>query len=520
MSTFKTPGVYIVELNVSPAPVVAAPTSVPVFIGYTPRAVDALGRDCTNRAMRIASYAEFAAMYLPENTTDFSTHYAVLPKSEVKGNAPVLKLGGQAFVVTPDPDTVYYTVNSVKMFFLNGGGPAYVISLGNYGPASGQFQKTFDDPIINKNVHSEAYLKAMALLEKEYEPAVCVMPDAVLSDSDGYAQVINAALTMAQDTGRYFCLFDIRCPVPPVQDNYQEAITQFRAAIAPQSDRNARSYGASYFPWLNSTLYQDDVPDYRNIGDGELTSLAELLAPELQENPALAAFLQQTAIATTLAPKEIHQKLLSMSTGYSAIIAAVRQQAFLVPTTGAIAGVYATVDQNRAVWNAPANVALQGVSSLPLAISDTQQADLLDMHHQGIAVNAIRSFPSLGLLVWGARTLASNDNDWRYIHTRRTLIMLEQSIKAIAMQYVFEPNDANTWTAVNASVSNFLTGIWQQGGLFGQGPQDAFQVKIGLGSTMTEDDLLNGNMCILIEVALIRPAEFLVITIQQQMAAG
>ena len=288
MSTFKTPGVYIVELNVSPAPVVAAPTSVPVFIGYTPRAVDALGRDCTNRAMRITSYAEFAAMYLPENTTDFSTHYAVLPKSEVKGNAPVLKLGGQAFVVTPDPDTVYYTVNSVKMFFLNGGGPAYVISLGNYGPASGQFQKIFDDPIINKNVHIEAYLKAMALLEKEYEPAVCVMPDAVLSDSDGYAQVINAALTMAQDTGRYFCLFDIRCPVPPVQDNFQEAITQFRAAIAPQSDRNVRSYGACYFPWLNSTLYQDDVPDYRNIGDGKLTSLAELLAPERQENPALA----------------------------------------------------------------------------------------------------------------------------------------------------------------------------------------------------------------------------------------
>ena len=135
-------------------------------------------------------------------------------------------------------------------------------------------------------------------------------------------------------------------------------------------------------------------------------------------------------------------------------------------------------------------------------------------------INPITFITGTGLVNYGQYTRAKNASALDRINVARLVIFLRRQLTLLAKPYVFEPNDANTWTAVNASVSNFLTGIWQQGGLFGQGPQDAFQVKIGLGSTMTADDLLNGNMCILIEVALIRPAEFLVITIQQQMAAS
>ena len=120
--------------------------------------------------------------------------------------------------------------------------------------------------------------------------------------------------------------------------------------------------------------------------------------------------------------------------------------------------------------------------------------------------------------MWGARTLDGNSQDWRYISVRRTMTFLEQSVKAAARAYVFEPNDSNTWMAVKSMISSFLTSIWQEGGLQGASAEDAYQVEIGLGSTMTADDLLNGFMNVTVKVAVVRPAEFIIITFQQKMA--
>jgi hypothetical protein len=97
------------------------------------------------------------------------------------------------------------------------------------------------------------------------------------------------------------------------------------------------------------------------------------------------------------------------------------------------------------------------------------------------------------------------------------MIMLEESIKLAAKAYVFENNTANTWVSVKGMVNNFLTGIWKRGGLAGSATSDAFEVHIGLGDTMTPEDILEGIMRITVLVALIRPAEFIEITFQQQM---
>ena len=110
-----------------------------------------------------------------------------------------------------------------------------------------------------------------------------------------------------------------------------------------------------------------------------------------------------------------------------------------------MAGVYTAVDNSKGVWKAPANVSLNSVISPTVNISHDDQEDL-NVDVQGKSINAIRSFIGEGVLVWGARALDGNNLDWRYISVRRTIIMLEQSIKVATKAYVFENNDSTTWS--------------------------------------------------------------------------
>lgn len=110
-----------------------------------------------------------------------------------------------------------------------------------------------------------------------------------------------------------------------------------------------------------------------------------------------------------------------------------------------------------------------------------------------------------------------NSQDWRYINVRRTMIYLEQSVKNAARAYVFEPNDAGTWINMKCMIENFLRSVWKRGGLAGATPEDAFEVHVGLGDTMTGEDILEGILRITVLVAISRPAEFIEITFQQQM---
>jgi hypothetical protein len=118
--------------------------------------------------------------------------------------------------------------------------------------------------------------------------------------------------------------------------------------------------------------------------------------------------------------------------------------------------------------------------------------------------------------VWGARTLDGNSQDWRYINVRRTMIMIEQSLKLACRAYVFEPNDSNTWVTMKSMMNNFLADLWKQGALAGAIPEQAFDVQVGLGSTMTPADILAGLLLVTVKLAIVHPAEFIVITFQQQ----
>ena len=188
-----------------------------------------------------------------------------------------------------------------------------------------------------------------------------------------------------------------------------------------------------------------------------------------------------------------------------------------IPPGGAIAGVYATVDRTQGVWRTPANVSLNSVIE-PVHHYTQSQLDNLNVDIvTGKSINTIRRFQGKGTLVWGARTLAGNDNEWRYIPVRRLAILIEKSVKNSTQQFTFEPNDTNTWVNVRSMIENYLLLIWRQGALRGTKPEHAFFVSVGLGQTMSEVDILEGRMNIEIGFAPVRPAEFIIIRFSHKM---
>lgn len=201
---------------------------------------------------------------------------------------------------------------------------------------------------------------------------------------------------------------------------------------------------------------------------------------------------------------------------YAKIKRAITNEGIVIPPSGAIAGIYAATDENRGVWKAPANVSLNSVTRPTIKI-DHQTQENLNVHSTGKSVNIIRSFTGKGVLVWGARTLAGNDNEWRYVPVRRLFITMEESIKKATEFVVFEPNDKNTWVRTKTMVENYLTGLWRQGALAGAKPEDAFFVNVGLGETMTSQDVLEGKLIIEIGVAAVRPAEFIILKFSHKL---
>ncbi len=213
---------------------------------------------------------------------------------------------------------------------------------------------------------------------------------------------------------------------------------------------------------------------------------------------------------------EAEKKLFSQHPIFSAVVAQIQQTMKVLPCSGSIAGVYASVDRARGVWKAPANISLADISGPTIKINDAMQGDL-NVHTTGKSVNAIRAFAGKGSLVWGARTLDGNSNEWRYVSVRRFFNMAEESIKKATIPFTFEPNDANTWVRVRAMIENFLTLQWRAGALVGEKTSNAFYVKVGLGETMTAQDILEGRLIIEIGMAVVRPAEFIILKFSHKM---
>lgn len=501
MGQYKTPGVYIVEKNAFPNSTVEVATAVPAFIGYTRRA-DNKGKSLLNKAWRISSMSEFISYFGGPPPSQFK-----IEKTETAATAETDFSFDNAEYSLKHQGSRFFLYHSMVLFFQNGGSACYIVSVGKY-----------DD----KEIASDKLQKGIESLLKEQEPTMVIIPDAM---SLAENECISLQQTMLTHCGQVmknrFAILDIYNGYKDRTAQDEDCVVNFRNKLGI----NNLDFAAAYYPWLNTTVVQTSELSFKNIEN--LKDLEELLKKEVDSSLGITEkkateikekIEELTAASTADADtvEDLHKILNAVSPLYGTIMAAIKSQLNVLPPSGAMAGVYTMVDNSRGVWKAPANVSLNSVVSPVVEITHEQQEDL-NVTTAGKSVNAIRTFIGEGTLVWGARTLDGNSLDWRYINVRRTMIMLEESIKLATKAYVFEPNVSGTWVTIKSMISNFLIGIWKRGGLAGATPDDAFGVFVGLGETMTPQDILDGILRVTVLVALSRPAEFIEITFQQQM---
>ena len=179
------------------------------------------------------------------------------------------------------------------------------------------------------------------------------------------------------------------------------------------------------------------------------------------------------------------------------------------------AGIWSKTDGTRGVWKAPAGMGagLRGAAGLKYIIEDGEQDQLNPM-----GVNCFRNMPGGGRVIWGARTLATKaDPEWRYVPVRRTAIMIEQSLYNGIQWAVFEPNDHRLWSALRANIDNFMNGLFRAGAFQGKKASDAYFVRCGLGDTMTQAEIDAGQVIVIVGFAPVKPAEFVIVRIQQKV---
>lgn len=475
LNNLQTPGVYIDEVSLFPPSVAAVATAIPAFLGYTRNTVHN-GENLVNRPVKIGSLVDYEAIFGARLET-----FSVVANTNGAG----VNVMATPPAAPADMFRLYY---ALRMYFSNGGGPCWIVSLGP------------DNGAVTLADHN-AGLTAIA---GEDEPTLLVLPDAQRLSRPQFYEIYQNALAQCETLQDRFTIIDIHdgnldYTIPAGDDVINDGANGFRTLIG----NTALRYGAAYYPHLETTLSF-------NYDEEAVAITGTLNGAPVPANSVLRIF--EPADPTEEARSIYHQ-----ANGlYHEIKRSITALPLRLPPSAAVAGVYATVDANRGVWKAPANVSLRSVRRPLVALNNDTQANL-NLDTTGKAVNAIRTFSGRGHLVWGARTLAGNDNEWRYINVRRFFNFVEESVKKSSEPFVFEPNDANTWNKVRAMIENFLTLQWRQGALAGAKPEQAFFVRVGLGVTMTDTDVLNGRMIVEIGMAVVRPAEFIILRFSHKM---
>ena len=549
MPVYKTPGVYVEEISTLPPSVAEVATAVPAFVGYT-EIGPADGDEPV--VARVTSLLEFK--------TQFGRAQRMKFKLSVDPAGPTVSPtgGGANF-------TLYYAISH---YFKNGGGPCYIASVGTYaatpsrdryiaglgaiakedeptllvltdaattlaaGPyyevcaeALGQCKALGDrftildvhcgkwadfrsDPSLSGNLmYGAAYHPYLqTTLAAEYDEA-----DVTLTRPGAKPMPVSGSLTMGGANGLSVAFSGAAGSTPTV------AITAGAKGATPVfavsgmaltlSDVNAASAADIATAW--TTWAASNSPAgfaVTKLGDGSAVVPATDLAA--------------TAIALPAAPVDTLATVKAANNEtalYNAARLALDAQRVVLPPSAAVAGVYARVDRDQGVWKAPGNVGVLAVLGPVAKITNDEQDRLNVDDTAGKSINAIRAFTGKGTLVWGARTLAGNDNEWRYVSVRRLFITIEESARKATAFAVFEANDATTWLKVKAMIESYLYGLWERGALAGPKPEAAYYVNVGLGQTMTPQDVLEGRMVVEIGIAAVRPAEFIVLRFSHKL---
>ncbi len=572
MATYSTPGVYVKEISTFPPSVAEVSTAIPAFIGYTEK-----GRAAKEgpQVARINTLLEYETRFGEAQPSNYKV------KASLDSSTQIWSVDEPTRSVSGNKDFLLYY--ALSLYFKNGGGSCYIVSIGNYHDS-------------HNKTH---FTKGLDALEKEDEPTLIVAPDALgLSNTDYYA-LCQDILSQCANLGDRFAILDVpngNKQEEPFRDGIQMNNLMYGAAYTPHL-QTALSYhylesgvnvDASSEPepdtqpeessaWqkafgdngilISYTGSEGDEPKARITAGAadsdvcfEVNATTKVLlvsntagktgsavataweqwssnqenntngysisingdgsgqvTPTGNSNESLDA-IPPGDVSSDVSDDNTMSALKDNNTSlYNLLRTILNEQRVVLPPSPAIAGVYARVDRNRGVWKAPANESLSSVIAPVRKITNEEQGRLNIDTNAGKSINAIRAFTGKGTLVWGARTLAGNDNEWRYVPVRRLFNMIEESSQKSTAFAVFEPNDATTWLKVKAMIESFLYSLWERGALAGSTPEAAYFVNVGLGKTMTPQDILNGLMNVEIGVAAVRPAEFIILKFSHKL---
>ncbi|WP_294231542.1 phage tail sheath C-terminal domain-containing protein [uncultured Chryseobacterium sp.] len=556
-----TPGVSVQENTRLPYSVSLAESAVPAFIGYTE-----LQPANYTKPLKISSLLEY------------EQYFGKAKKESIR-----LKDNEQGVTIIA-PQAKFLMYYSLQMYFANGGGPCYIVSVETYASA-------------NQDVQKSALVTGLNMTDAIKEPVLIVFTDAVsLTAQDECYDLYNLAIAKADDeTKNRFALLDTYYGNSVTTSDNLNTIEKFRNKI------NTTSHAAAYFPHLETVLnytfdetqtpithtglqatgqssavfYANEIAALdrlKSLASDEISSGSEnsfVLADLLDQAIDIAAKVKETAdVKTGLTTAIDNARYLSdalydgviddfnentpvfngefealktavlnakdekgdadgiilkdlqasHSVLYNRVKEAIRSLKVILPPSSAMAGVYARVDRMKGPWKAPANISLNGVVAPTEKISDQEQSDL-NIHTSGKSINAIRTFTGKGNLVWGARTLSGKDkredgkdNEWKYIQVRRYYDMIRYALsKVLRENFINEPNISFTWLHAKTTVENFLNQQWKEGALAGSTPEEAYHVEV------KGDETKPKTMNVTVKVALVRPAEFIVLNFSHQL---
>lgn len=557
MSEFKTPGVFINEVSRLPPSVVQVETAIPSFIGYTEKALEN-GENLTLVPKKISSLLEY------------ETYFGVAKKESIKLKNTV---ENELELIKPTVDFLMYY--SLQMYFANGGGPCYIISVGNY----------------SETVDKTKLSSGLVASEEAEDSTLVLFPDAIsLTDPDEYHALYQEAIDQAELKNRFVILDTYKGDSKATIDLDGTPVN----SVDYLREKNTNSiHAAAYFPHLKTALNYsfDETATIEHSGlqpqgspqpfyteaIAQVTALksqaqaqvdlgtdaeADVVIAVLEQTIAVIENVNETAddkieindfeevldvlyrgigfpassassiveliddLITNLNNTEdiigdannktLNSLKTSNSSLYYQIKKAIESVNVILPPSSIMAGIYSKTDATKGVWKAPANIGLNYVVAPTEKMSDKEQ-ETLNVHETGKSVNAIRTFTGKGTLVWGSRTFDSNSNEWRYVSVRRLFDMVEKSLQNATQKFVYDPNEANTWVRVKGMIENYLNQLWLSGALAGNTPEQAYYVSIGLNETMTEEDINAGIMNIEIGMAAVRPAEFIIVNFSHKL---
>lgn len=517
MPEYLAPGVYVEEIEIGAKPIEGVSTSTAGFLGKTERG--------PLSPKLITSFEEFSRVYGGYISDSFLT-YALegffgnggkrcfIARIVGKGSKlAALDVMSKAQKPAGGPEK-----KAVKVFAVKAVGPGVWgnrvavkiedASLSEMKPELFKmtviyWKKTPPDPIVDPTDKDPAKLKD----PKRMEPAIVEIYDNLSPDpasSDNYEKKINGVSLLIEveraADGRP-ANTDKLTLLQEGTDGAAVALDDYKGDPAAEPGDTT---GLTAFKEVDeiSILCVPNENDYKGLTDA-IIEHCELM----KDRFAILQAKQSAGPIGKLRPPA-DSKYAAFYFPWIKVMDPITQNPKLIPSGGHMAGIYARSDTERGVHKAPANEVVRGTVGTQFPLTKGKQ-EILNPR----GVNCIRTFPGRGIRIWGARTVSS-DPLWKYINVRRLFLYLEESIEEGTQWVVFEPNDEKLWARVKQTITQFLTRVWKDGALMGTTVDEAFFVKCDR-TTMTQDDIDNGRLVVLIGVAPVKPAEFVIFRIAQ-----